>query len=129
MTPQQKWNLKHRDVILRISRKFIKTVKGRHASLRAVLRKEKVPKSDLLWNLNFYAELIKDGLCHYCLGSLNPTSHGLDCKENKIGHRCFNVVPCCRACNWKKMKDVTYEEMMLLAPILRIILEKRKSGR
>lgn len=128
MTPQQKWNKKHPDVVRRIGRKFTKTLKGRHTAVRQALRKEKVSRKDLLWHINFYAELIRDGQCHYCLGLLNPISHGLDCKNNQIGHRCFNVVPCCGACNWKKMKDVTYEEMMLLTPVLRLIRERRTKG-
>ena len=126
MTPQQRYNKKHPELIRKISLKFIKTVKGRHAALRQVLRKEHVPKKDLLWDLNFYSELIKDGVCHYCSGELNPTSHALDCMDNAVGHRCFNVVPCCRGCNWIKMRDMTYEEMMQLALVLRRIKQQRK---
>jgi|SRR5579864_44058 len=128
MTPQQRYNKRHPEVIRRISLKFIKTVKGRHAALRQVLRKERVPKKDLLWRLNFYSELIKDGLCHYCFGELNPTSHALDCMDNSLGHRCFNIVPCCRNCNWIKMRDMTYKEMMQLSPALRRIKEQRQGG-
>lgn len=127
-SPQERWNRKHRDVLRRISNRFVRTLKGRHAALRVSLRQNRVPKHDLLWDINFYVQLIEDGKCHYCDGPLNPTSHALDCKNSKIGHRCFNVVPCCRSCNWIKMKSMSYEEMMLLSPVLKQIQAERTKG-
>jgi hypothetical protein len=110
----------------RAAMKFHRTIRGKHNVLRSKTRHEDIPRDDLLLRLNFYSELIRDNECHYCLGPLNPTSHSLDCVVNEIGHRCFNVVPCCGSCNQKKMDDTTYEEMMLLVPGLREIRRRRE---
>jgi hypothetical protein len=107
------------------SRIYRESLSGRHQELRRALKEEGVPTDDLLWNQRFYFELIQDNRCYYCLGSLNPTSHGLDCINNELGHVVFNVVPCCKSCNQKKSNDVTYEEMMLLVPALREIRRRR----
>ena len=98
---------------------------GRHKVLRRVLKKDGVPHTDSLWNFNFYCELIKDLKCHYCLGPLSETGGALDRIINSLKHTCDNVVPCCRRCNRIKGNDVSYEEMMILAPALREIDAKR----
>jgi hypothetical protein len=103
------------------------TIKGRHNSLRHALRRDSVDESDLLWSIRFYESLIQDKECHYCLGPLERTGGGLDRKSNGLGHTCYNVVPCCRKCNRIKGNDTSYEEMMLLAPVLREIRLKRSA--
>ena len=112
---------------LAATKKYHRTLKGRHAVLKYKFIKEGVPVEDPIFNINFYSELIKDNECHYCLGPLGTTSHGLDAIDNNLGHICFNVVPCCRSCNQKKMNDTSYEEMMLLAPALREIRRRREA--
>jgi hypothetical protein len=102
-----------------------RTPKGRHECLRNVLKKDNIPAHDLLWSLNFYKGIIRDEECHYCLGPMSPTGHGLDRLFNSFGHRCFNVVPCCRECNRIKGHLWGYEHMMLLAPKLRKLREER----
>jgi len=97
-----------------------KTPIGRHEYVRRLLRKEGVPETDLLWNLNFYTEIIKDGRCHYCEGSLNPTSHALDRVDNILGHVCYNVVPCCRRCNSIKSWFWTHDEMLIVRSRLKL---------
>jgi hypothetical protein len=98
------------------------SISGRHSNLRTILRKEKILKTDLLWSFHFYEALIVDQRCHYCLGLIGVSfGHGLDRMDSSIGHTCYNVLPCCRPCNTRKMHDLSYEEMMLLAPILRQI--------
>jgi len=104
---------------------YRRTFRGRHSVLKVALRKEKISRKDPLWSLEFYTALIQDGICHYCFGPLNLYGAGLDCMNNEIGHVGFNVVPCCRSCNQKKMHDLSYEEMMLLAPVLREIVRRR----
>src|SRR5580692_11326126 len=64
-----------------------RTLKQRHKKVRRNLRAEKVSKLDPLWSLSFYTALIKDGLCHYCCGSLPPTGHGLDRVDNDKRHQ------------------------------------------
>jgi hypothetical protein len=99
----------------------------KHFRLKEMLIKESVPKTDPLWKLDFYWELVKDRLCHYCLGSLSPLGHNLDRTNNDLGHVCYNVVPCCRTCNRIKGHDVSYDEMMIIAPALREIRRLRVS--
>jgi len=71
-----------------------------------------------------YTELIS-GHCHYCKGVLNSTGIGLDRKDNFIGYTSDNVVPYCRQCNMVKNDFFTYDEMMLLAPVLEEIRKAR----
>jgi 5-methylcytosine-specific restriction endonuclease McrA len=101
---------------------------ARHASLVRILERERVPQTDLLYHFEFYAALIQDNCCTYCDGPLSPSSHALDRKINAEGHRCFNVVPSCGRCNSIKGDDeiLTYEEMLLLKPILIEIRERRE---
>ena len=107
-------------------RAYSESMRERHKYLRYRLKKEDSSKDNLLWNLNFYSELIKDAVCHYCRGPLERTALGLDRLDSSIGHECYNVVPCCKSCNQKKMHDTSYEEMMLLAPALREIRRRRE---
>jgi hypothetical protein len=102
-------------------------VHRKHARIKLLLKKERAPKSDLLWSLNFYTELIRDRECHYCGGALSAMGGDLDAMNNNLGHRCFNVVPCCRACNVRKMHDVQYAEMSEIRPWL-IKLRIRKEN-
>jgi hypothetical protein len=111
-----------------ISKRYLRTIKGRHTVFKSKVKYESILDTDSILNLNFYAELVRDNECHYCLGPLGEVGHGLDCMDNDIGHRCFNVVPCCKSCNQKKMNDTTYEEMMLLAPALREIRRRREAA-
>jgi len=123
-----KYRQQNGTVVTQAARAYHRSFKGKHKALVSKIRREGIPSNDPILNLNFYIELIRDNECHYCLGSLNPTSHSLDAMDNKVGHRCFNVVPCCRSCNQKKMNDMTYEEMMLLAPALREIRRRRETA-
>ena len=109
----------------RIHYNWSRTVKGRHKTIKRFLKKENISKTDLLWNLNFYSALIQDACCHYCSGALAETSHALDRINNDIGHTCYNVVPCCRRCNYIKGYDTSYEEMFLLVPALKEIIKLR----
>lgn len=98
------------------------SLKGRFTRVKYLLKNELIPKSDLLWNFNFYSAFIRDAQCHYCSSSLNSTGSGLDRIKNDVGHTCYNVVPCCRKCNRIKGHDTSYEEMLLLMPALKEIV-------
>jgi hypothetical protein len=108
-------------------KEYSRTLSGRHCCVKRDLSREGVSRDDLLWHFNFYCEIIKDDSCHYCGGSLNPTSHALDRVDSSKGHTCCNVVPCCWRCNNMKSDDISYEEMMLLAPVLQEIRLRRES--
>jgi hypothetical protein len=105
---------------------YRRTVSGRHRFLCTKLKSEKVPASDLLWRRSFYSSFVAEFRCHYCDGPLSDTGHSLDRIANDVGHRCFNVVPCCRVCNSVKSSHFTYQEMRLLSPVLKRIREARK---
>jgi len=75
--------------------------------------------------------------CHYC-GSpivwperirkgLNRACTNLDRKDNSLGYSVDNCVVCCGWCNRTKGDRFTYEEFMLVAPILRRIQELKKA--
>lgn len=119
--------VRHKEERLAWYKQHIRTVRGRYTQVRELLKKERTPSSDSLWSLNYYAELIKDSQCHYCLGPLSPTGHALDRVDNSQSHVCHNVVSCCWWCNERKKADLSYEEMMLLAPALREIRKRREA--
>lgn len=126
---QFKTDSKYRESRNRKAAIFKTTIRGRFIHLTGRLRKENSLSTDLLYSINFYSELVKEQQCHYCLGSLSPTGHGLDRIDNQFGHLCYNVVPCCKGCNQKKSNDTSYEEMMMLAPVLREIRKRREEKR
>ena len=115
----------HKEERLAWHKKHIRTPRGRHGQVKGALRRDGVPSTDALWSLNYYTEIIRDVICHYCLGPLNPSSHALDRMDNNSPHACWNVVPCCWWCNERKKADLSYDEMMLLAPALREIRRRR----
>ena len=75
--------------------------------------------------------------CNYCGSNLdykkhskewgkdNSRAHHLDRKDNKLGYTFTNVVTCCWECNRLKSDRFTYEEFMLLSPILKKIMNER----
>lgn len=92
--------------------------------------KRRSAKSGQIWEISFeiFKKLISEK-CHYCGGKLNLTGCGLDRKDNNEGYIEQNVVSCCRQCNTVKNYFFTYEEMMLLSPILRQIRSKQNADR
>ena len=117
----------HKEERLVWFKKHRSTPRGRYTQVKEALKKDKVPLTDALWSFNFYSALIQDNECHYCLGPLNPSSHALDRMSNAAPHACWNVVPSCWWCNERKKADLSYEEMMLLAPALREIRRRREA--
>lgn len=60
--------------------------------------------------------------CEYCSTTKNI---GLDRLDNLKGHTKNNVVPCCIDCNKIKSNSLTYDEMKLIAPIIKKIQDNR----
>lgn len=93
------------------------------------------------FNLTFeeFKEIISNNNCHYCnedlfysehsrnWGKSITRAHQLDRKDNLKGYNKDNVVPCCWTCNRLKSNEFTYEEFLLLSPILKIIKEQRNN--
>lgn len=112
-----------RDCRSRLSQKHIRKIKTRWANSKKSAIKR---KGEHWWTIteSDYSSLVSEQ-CHYCGGDLNPSGVGLDRKQNDFGYTIKNVVPCCKQCNIIKNKFLTYEEMMLLSPILKQIRESR----
>jgi hypothetical protein len=86
-----------------------------------------------------FLEIIKDKKCFYCDkyliyneysrdkdGEKVSRAHQLDRKDNSIGYTKDNLVSCCWDCNRIKSNIYSYEEFLLLSPILKQINKKRK---
>lgn len=78
-----------------------------------------------------YIEYTKIDKCHYCDKHMNWMPHDnnpgfwLDRKDNTKYHTKDNVVVCCGDCNKTKRDFFTYEEFMLLRPVLCEIRNRR----
>ena len=68
--------------------------------------------------------------CHYCKTSIRwrVSGYNLDRKNNNLGYSLDNCVVCCGDCNRTKGDRYTYEEFMLLSPILRRIQKQRAAA-
>lgn len=86
-----------------------------------------------------FLEIIKNKKCFYCNkdliyneysrdgnGEKVSRAHQLDRKNNNIGYTKDNLVVCCWDCNRIKSNIYTYEEFLLLSPVLKQINENRK---
>lgn len=87
-----------------------------------------------------FINIIKELKCHYCDVELVFNKHTrdenskyvsrayqLDRKNNNSGYTLDNVVTCCWNCNRIKSNIYSYEEFILLGPILKRIINDRKS--
>jgi hypothetical protein len=87
---------------------------------------------DLTISYEEFLEFTKITSCTYCGVTINwkPYSSqnmNLDRMINELGHTKGNLVVCCGKCNRIKGNHFTYDEFMLLAPILKLIrLNKEK---
>lgn len=104
-------------------RDYLRTPKHRFSSGKSRAKRTGVP-----WTLTpeQYWPML-DLPCHYCGGPLGETAVGLDQKVAGNGYTPDNVVSCCGRCNWVKGDVFTYEEMMRLAPTIRLIDQDRKN--
>lgn len=100
-------------------------------------KKEKKNLIKVKLNYNDIIKLIpKNGLgfCHYCgeplfwdkyeksKTSLNRRSgHNFDRKDNSKGYEIDNIIFCCGDCNRTRGDRFTYEEFMLISPVLKKI--------
>jgi hypothetical protein len=82
----------------------------------------KSKKCGQTWGLTFeqFAALVVLP-CHYCGKPLNPTGTGLDRMDASRGYETDNVVPCCHRCNKVKMDHFSYEQMLKLAQVIRLL--------
>jgi hypothetical protein len=80
-----------------------------------------------------FTEILKCHYCHYQIvwhkklstkNRIGPKSN-LDRKDSTKGYVKGNLVVCCKLCNFTKADRFSYEEFLLLAPVLRKIQTKR----
>lgn len=66
-----------------------------------------------------FLRLAHNPICHYCTAALhfseyclgvNGSRSNLDRKNNSLGYKASNVVPCCKRCNFAKGNRFSYEE-------------------
>lgn len=136
MPPEQskKWRLKNPDRVKAYRRAYYrrnleqqrqrgrdygKTPRARFTNGRVMAKKR-----NLEWDITQeeHASLLQSP-CYYCNGPLNKSGHGLDRKNNSIGYRIDNVVPCCNICNSSKGEHFTSEEFFVM---IKALVEYRK---
>ena len=102
-------------------------------------RNSKRKGHELALTYDDYLLLVEPDICHYCNGSLGIGPHRrkttggkeynwgykVDRKDNNLGYLKGNCVACCWECNNMRGDRYSYEEMMMLAPILKEIRLKR----
>ncbi len=66
-----------------------------------------------------HQSLIKGGVCQYCSGPMASTGCGLDRVDSSGPYSVLNCVPCCKRCNTMKSNDLTYDEMLAVAKLLK----------
>lgn len=89
-----------------------------------------------------FIKLISSDECHYCSSKVTFNEHTrdtngnhvsrayqLDRKDNNIGYTRDNCVVCCWECNRLKSDRFTYEEFMLLAPVMKEIMNSRNDNK
>jgi hypothetical protein len=95
--------------------------------------KSKCPETNLTYE--DYLKFVGEN-CHYCekilpwqpFGENNP-GFWLDRKNSTLGHTNGNLVTCCGNCNFTKTNRFTYDEFMLLAPVLKQIRLAREAAK
>lgn len=99
------YRAKHKDLLDKLNRAYLRTPKGRYSVLLSLAKSK-----GKFCNITIYEHehLLKQP-CHYCGGSLNTTSSGLDQVVPSAGYLLSNVVPCCKRCNQAK-SNLTVEE-------------------
>jgi hypothetical protein len=131
-----KYRAQHRERIKAYTREYNKTeafaraqVKGRRSAKgRFGQGKHSAKRRGMVWELTLeqHAQLLSSGKCEYCKGALGPCGSGLDRKDNSRGYTLDNCVPCCGDCNTIKADVLDYEEMKLVAEVLRAVRELKK---
>lgn len=72
----------------------------------------------------FIEYFVSQNNCHYCDSQVywnKKSTYNLDRCDNEVGYIMNNIVVCCGFCNETKGDRFTYQEFMLLAPILKQI--------
>ncbi len=91
----KEYRLKNLEEIKSNSRKYRKTPKGRLQMYKASADKRGY---DFFLSTDEFNALLSSN-CHYCT---KPEAMGVDRKNNSIGYFSYNVVACCKTCNYMK---------------------------
>lgn len=91
--------------------------------------------SELTHNLTYeqFFEFSKTASCHYCGDSVafvarningkRAIRYNLDRKDNSVGYCKFNLVVCCKRCNYTKGNRFTYEQFVEIGKVIRSFRE------
>lgn len=96
----------------------------KHDQLKGLLFYSGTPRTDPLWSLRYYTELIRDNECYYCGSTLEDEKHSLDFFGEVFIVQAFEVVPSCQSCIARRMshpRPLSFEEMRFLIPGLNLI--------
>lgn len=102
-------------------KKYRKTKKGRVTVLLTQYKKRK--GSD--YTVKELMEQL-DLPCFYC-GTIDD-KRGLDRIDNSLGHTKANTVSACWTCNRVRGSDFTQQEMLIIGPVVRKILNDRRDA-
>lgn len=78
-----------------------------------------------------FLEFTEINTCHYCNNKVlwnKACTYNLDRKDNNKDYEKENLVVCCGDCNYTKGNRFTYEEFMLISPVLKQINLNRKGS-
>lgn len=89
------YRVKNIDSVRATARKYTKTPKGILMRYKSSARERGY---DFSLSTNEFNELLFAN-CHYCG---EETANGVDRKDSNIGYYSYNVVPCCKICNYMK---------------------------
>lgn len=94
------------------------TDKARYSRLKSSAKKR-----NLECSLTFdqFVSVTSHHPCFYCGGRLGETGHGLDRANNEKGYTPENSLPCCGSCNSMKGDELTADEMLFVAAILKSV--------
>lgn len=84
--------------------------------------KDKTKNQDFDLDIEFMINIF-NSKCVYCQ---SEERIGCDRIDNNIGHIKSNCVPCCPYCNVARSDNFTHEEMFILGPTIRKIMELRR---
>ena len=104
------------------------------------LKNHRNKKVEFTLSFDEFKEIINKAKCHYCdeeliynkhsrnWGKNLSRAHQLDRKNNLKGYTKENAVPCCWNCNRLKSNIYSYEEFLILSPVLKYIIKLRKDN-
>lgn len=109
----------HHDYVSTVDKVQARSVEGKFRNMKSHAKRRALEVTLTFSEFKVLSELKE---CHYCgLLAFSETGHSLDRKDNQNGYHISNVVKCCDDCNTIRGSLLTYDEMLLLGPVIRQI--------